>query len=149
MKLVRFLGGMADLNDAAMNGMGFVNVTIHDARKKSPGTFHETGFTLIELDKEPITKDWRTRGYQNENADIYKFYEQMEPHIKKLYPDAKGIEWLHNVRKGGKFGDQPQGLQPHLDFYPYDAARFEFHKDRPPFSPGNIYKIHLHNTFQQ
>ena len=29
----------------------FRNVTVFDARKQSPGTFDETGFTLIELDK--------------------------------------------------------------------------------------------------
>ena len=149
MKLVKFLGGGADLKDTG-DKKGFVNVTIHDARKKSPGTFHETGFTLIELDKEPVTKDWRTPGNQNEDADVRKFYEQMEPHIKKLYPDAKRIEWTHNVVRGGdKFGDQPRALGPHLDYYQDDAARLEFHKDRPPVSPGNINKMHLHDTLQQ
>ena len=34
------------------------NVTIHDARI-SPGTFHETGFTLIKLDKVS-TVDYNT-----------------------------------------------------------------------------------------
>ena len=37
-----------------------VKVPILNARKHKPGTFQETGFTLIELDQEPVTKDWRT-----------------------------------------------------------------------------------------
>ena len=74
------------------NSKKLVNITIHDARKRPPGTFHESGFTLIELDKEPVTQDWRTNSKQKEDADILKFFEQMEPHVKKLYPDAKRIE---------------------------------------------------------
>ena len=143
MKLVSFIGGMLkkqeDLKalsepDAQKK---LVNITIHDARKKPPGTFHESGFTLIELDKEPVTKDWRTNSKQSEDADILKFFEQMEPHIRKLYPEAKRIEWTHNVVRGGdKFGDQPRALGPHLDYFQDDDARLEFHKDKPVFSPG-------------
>ena len=36
------------------------NVTILDARKHNRGGIHETGFTLITLDKEPVITDWRT-----------------------------------------------------------------------------------------
>ena len=35
-------------------------VTFLDARKNNPGDFHETGFTLVELDNELDIKDWRT-----------------------------------------------------------------------------------------
>ena len=65
-----------------MHERGGTNVTIHDARKRSPGGFHETGFTLVELEKEPVTKDWRTNAKMEKGADILKFYEQMYPHIK-------------------------------------------------------------------
>ena len=51
------------------------NVTIKDARKTFPGEFHKTGFTLIELEEEPQTKDWRTAEVRDENADIVKFYK--------------------------------------------------------------------------
>merc|ERR1711936_155162 len=53
------------------------NVTILDARKNNPGKFHETGFTLIELEDEPVTKDWRTPTAQDPNADITHFHKQM------------------------------------------------------------------------
>ena len=64
------------------------------------GDFHETGFTLITLENEPITKDWRTN-LRHENPDIKYFMEEMEPHIKKLYPNTKKLMWTHNVVRGG------------------------------------------------
>jgi len=72
----------------------FRNVTIFDARKQSPGTFDETGFTLIELDKLPETTDW-SMGTQ----DAHHFHKQMEPHILKLYPQTKKMIWLNNVER--------------------------------------------------
>ena len=64
------------------------------------GDFHETGFTLITLENEPVTKDWRTN-LRYGNPDIKYFMEEMEPHIKNLYPNAKKIMWTHNVVRGG------------------------------------------------
>ena len=60
-----------------------------DARKLSPGSFHDTGFTLIQLEEEPDVTDWRTNGFLDPNADVKKFHKQMEPHLMKLYPDTK------------------------------------------------------------
>ena len=76
-------------------------MTIHDARRISPGAFSETGFTLVTLDevyssvkcvsvseqyfsKEPKTKNWR---YNSE--DIHLFHEMMNPYLRKLYPQTK------------------------------------------------------------
>ena len=59
--------------------------TIFDARKVSPGSFAETGFTLIKLDKEPETKNWRIW-----SQDLDLFREQMNPYLKELYPQTKG-----------------------------------------------------------
>ena len=58
--------------------------------------------------------------------------------IKELYPEAKRIEWTHNVVRGGHMpGDQPAAVgAPHLDYHQNDTARVEFHKERPVFSPG-------------
>ena len=52
-KLVNFIGGQPSAFKPPEDPGKRVNITIHDARKKPPGTFHETGFTLIELDEEP------------------------------------------------------------------------------------------------
>ena len=113
-------------------------VTIHDARKKSPGSFHETGFTLIDLEEDPATTDWRTPSTTNEDADIKKFYAQLEPHIMKLYPQTKRLQWTFNVLRGGlptsfgkEFGDQPRVVNPHLDYHQNDTARLAFHEDFP------------------
>ena len=38
------------------------NITMLDARKHKIDDFHQTGFTLIELDEEPDIQDWRTNG---------------------------------------------------------------------------------------
>ena len=51
------------------------NVTIKDARKTNPGNFYESGFTLVELQEEPITKDWRTPHLMDQNADILNFHK--------------------------------------------------------------------------
>ena len=51
------------------------NITIFDARKQNPGDFHKTGFTLVKLDEEPITEDWRTSHFMNESADITNFHK--------------------------------------------------------------------------
>ena len=138
MKLFSFFTGASELNKPD-DSKPLVNITIHDARKSPTGDFQRSGFTLIELDREPETKDWRTNAKGTEDADILKFYKQMEPHIKRLYPEAKRIEWTHNVVRGGdKFGDQPRALGPHLDYFQDDEARLEFHKDRPVLSPGEF-----------
>ena len=100
------------------------NVTILDARKHNPGGFHETGFTLITLDKEPATTDWRTSFHNNDSPDMLHFHEQMEPYIRELYPNVKKILFTFNaVRGGDTFGDQPQAVsRPHLDYYQDDKA---------------------------
>ena len=75
-------------------------LTILDARKVSPGSFSETGFTLIKLDKvglwtdiqsisnissqEPETKNWRIW-----SKDLHLFREQMNPYLKKKYRVGK------------------------------------------------------------
>ena len=105
------------------------NVTIVDARKVSPGHFHETGFTLITLDKKPITIDWRSSYPFSEDPDIRHFHEQMDPYIKKLYPETKKVLWTYNIIRGGdKFGDQPRAEGgPHLDFYQVDISAKRIH----------------------
>ena len=114
------------------------NVTIYDARKKSPGSFHNTGFTLVELDEEPVTTDWRTNVMSDENADVTKFHQQMEPHIRKMYPEAKKILWTMNVVRGGdKFLDQPKAVgSPHLDYHQNKTKRIEFHEKYPAMDLG-------------
>ena len=51
------------------------NITIYDARTNSPGKFHESGFTLIELDDLPNIKDWRSPPQQYPDAEIIKFHK--------------------------------------------------------------------------
>lgn len=108
------------------------NVTFLDARKSSPGSFHDTGFTLVTLDQEPVTTDWRTSGFK-ENADVKHFQKEMEPHIRKLFPDVKRIVWTYNVVRGGnRLGDQPRAVDaPHLDYHQNDTARVDFHQRFP------------------
>ena len=110
------------------------NVTIYDVRKNSLGSFHETGFTLIELPEDPLTTDWRTTTMMEEEPDIRKFHSQMEPYIRQLYPEVKRLDWNYNVVRGGnKFGDQPPAVgHPHLDFHQNDTARLQFHTEFPP-----------------
>merc|ERR1712013_125535 len=65
------------------------NVTIHDARKNNPGSFHETGFTLVTLEEELEDIDWRSNHQFDEKADITKFHNVMEPKLRELYPTNK------------------------------------------------------------
>ena len=108
-------------------------VTFNDARKNNPGSFHETGFTLIELEEEPITTDWRSPSAMYEDADVVNFQKQMEPHILKLYPHTKRMTWTYNVVRGGdRLLDQPKAVDgPHLDYHQNDSARLEFHERFP------------------
>ena len=109
------------------------NVTIHDARKTQFGGFHETGFTLIEVEDNIETTDWRTNGVTNMDADIKKFHHQMEPHLMALYPETKRIQWASNVvRGGGQWGDQPKAVGgPHLDYHQNNTERVIFHQEYP------------------
>ena len=60
------------------------------------------------------------------------FSRQVNPHLKKLYPNVKRILWTTNVVRGGnKIMDQPTAPAPHLDYYQNDEARVQFHKDHP------------------
>ena len=77
------------------------NVTIHDARKNKPGTFYETGFTLITLEEELEDIDWRSKHLNDANADISKFHKQMEPKVRELYPNLKKFVWTTNLVCGG------------------------------------------------
>ena len=139
-KMIQALGGGAKIRPAGEDGPDptvLHNVTISDARKTSVGDFHQTGFTLITLDKEAETTDWRTMKAQDENADIEKFHLQLEPYIRELYPQAKRLKWTYNVVRGGdKFGDQPPALGPHLDYHQNDTDRINFHQQFPVF-PGS------------
>ena len=92
-KIVNFLFGsktMEELAKEAEQSDDFSkhNVTFIDARKSPPGTFFETGFTLIELDEEPLTTDWRSNPQYSEDAEVKLFQKQMEPYVRNLYPDA-------------------------------------------------------------
>ena len=138
LKLLHFLKIGTKLSENKFESMSSHNVTIHDARKNSLGSFFETGFTLIELEAEPVTKDWRTSSVYDENADIKHFHNQMEPHIRNLYPQVKRMEWTYNVVTGGSnFGDLPIYAKrnavggPHLDYHQNDTARILFHKKFP------------------
>ena len=71
------------------------NVTMLDARRHAPGSFLDTGFTLVTLDQEPAVTNW---GYGS--ADIHLFNEAMEPYLLQLYPQTKVYRnWLikHNA----------------------------------------------------
>ena len=81
-----------------MTGSEIVNhsLSIHDARVNNPGDFTSTGFTLLTLDKEPETSNWRYT-----SQDIHLFHQQMNPFLRELYPQTKRIEWFGNVVRGG------------------------------------------------
>ena len=106
LKILAFLGLTTDQSSFAELSPDVHNVTIIDARKQNLGGFHETGFTLIQLETEPETKDWRKliinprTQERDESADIKKFFDQMEPHIMELYPQTKRIRWTYNVVRG-------------------------------------------------
>ena len=66
------------------------NVTMLDARRHAPGSFLDSGFTLLTLDQEPAVSNW---GYGS--ADIHLFNEAMEPYLLQLYPQTKVCrDWL-------------------------------------------------------
>ena len=111
------------------------NVTIYDARKTSFGDFHESGFTLIKLQEETTTQDWRSMIQQNATADITNFHKQFEPYLLKLYPQTKRFLWTSNVIRGGDMaGSQPPAISaPHLDYHQNDTLRAIFHKTDPAF----------------
>ena len=137
-KLVNFLSGAEDMKFLkGFEELEDHNVTFIDARKNHAGDFHDTGFTLIELDDEPLTKDWRSTTLHTDDPDVKKFQNQMEPYIRNLYPDAKRLLWTYNVVRGGdKFGDQPKAINgPHLDYHQNNTARKEFHSEHPPPDP--------------
>jgi len=118
-----------------------VNITIMDARKHKPGSFEETGFTLITLDKEPETKNWRAR-----SEDLHIFHAEMEKYFIKMYPQTKRFLWSTNLVRGDtKFMDQPPSVSPHLDFYQGDEEREKFHQVYPPpsFDPKNKTENHI------
>jgi len=126
-KLISLITGSLGLsNYSAMKGEE-KTVNILDARKHQPGSFSETGFTLIKLDQEPQTVNWRPG-----SQDIHLFREQMEPQLRKLYPQTKRIEWLSNLVRGGdQPGDQPRALGPHLDYHQDDQERSQFYQQFP------------------
>jgi len=129
-KVRHIINGHADLDQLQAHQENHT-VTILDARKHKPGTFSETGFTIVTLDEEPGTKNWRYG-----SKDIHLFQEMMNPHLMKLYPETKKILWLNNVVRGGdKPGDQPVAPSPHLDYFQDDEARHEFHKTFPLINP--------------
>jgi len=138
-KLVSFLSTSKSQSERKADDQ-FVEqkVTVYDARKNSPGSFHETGFTLVELENDPETTDWRSNAQSDDNADITKFHKQMEPHIKALYPNVKKIIWSINVVRGGdKLMDQPKAVgSPHLDYHQNKTARVEFHQEFPALDYG-------------
>ena len=109
------------------------DVTIHDARKTQTNGFHESGFTLIELEEDIQITDWRTNAAMDKRAEIIQFYQQMEPHLRKLYPQTKRIRWVSNLVRGGdKLGDHTTIVGvPHLDFHPNDSERVLFHGNYP------------------
>merc|ERR1712079_825148 len=120
------LGTIKELEIVTCNAMQckMYNITLLDARKHSHGEFHEAGFTLITLDQETKTQNWRAN-----SEDIHLFQEQMEPYLMKMYPQTKRITWYtHLIRGDTQFGDQPRSLGPHLDFHQSDKLREEFYK---------------------
>jgi len=126
-KLITFIslaiGTTTKLEDAKKENQ-MINISILDARKHSHGEFHESGFTLITLDEETKTQNWRAN-----SEDIHLFQEQMEPYLKKMYPQTKRITWYsHLIRGDTKPGDQPRALGPHLDYHQSDELREEFYK---------------------
>jgi len=129
LKAIRFFSGKSPWKEDKPPKGSMKNFTVHDARKANLD-FHDSGFTLVKLDKEPTVKDWRTSGMFYPDAEVHSFYKQMEPHIKKLYPGAKKLWWTHNVVRGGDVpGDQPKALGPHLDYHPNATARRQFHEE--------------------
>jgi len=138
-KMLDFISPSAsDLKERAAAQSEPHNVTIHDARKNNPGTFYETGFTLVTLEEELEDIDWRSNHQYDEKADITKFHKQIEPKLRELYPTVKKFVWTTNVVRGGNgLMDQPKAVGgPHLDYHQNKTARVEFHKEFPAFDHG-------------
>jgi len=125
-KLFHSLGQMIGISNTKEHAEDTeeIEFDVLDARVHKPGAFEETGFTLITLDKEPVTQNWAYG-----SNDVHLFKEQIEPYLKRLYPQTKKIRWFSNlVRGGSKAGSQPRALGPHLDYFQGDEEREEFHK---------------------
>lgn len=107
-------------------------VSVLDARTRSQHlSFHDAGFTLIDMKDDQAAlrsvNNWRSQ------TDIKPFQDALEPHVRKLYPEATRIEFTYNVVRGGsQFGDQPAAINaPHLDYTQNDTARTLFHERYP------------------
>jgi len=138
-KALSLIGSALGISDYSAMNSEMKTVEILDARKHQPGPFSETGFTLISLDQEPQTQNWR---YPSE--DINLFREMMEPHLLKLYPQTKRFEWLSNLVRGGdQPGDQPRALGPHLDYHQDDEERDKFYEKFPLPSFSNRTEPHV------
>ena len=73
-KMLAFISySEADLQEKIAAESDHHNVTIHDARKNNPGTFYETGFTLITLEEELEDIDWRSK-HLFMDTDIFTAY---------------------------------------------------------------------------
>ena len=97
------------------------------------GDFKKTGFTIIELKDEPLTKNWRTN-VNDKKSDMKSFTDELEDQIrKKLYLNIKEFMWLENIVRGGEqSGDFTPALQPHLDFHQNKSLRIKYH-NQPQF----------------
>ena len=96
------------------------------------GDFKKTGFTIIELKDEPLTKDWRTN-VNDKKSDMKSFTDYLEDQIRKLYPYVKEFMWLENIVRGGEIsGALKPALQPHLDFHQNKSLRIKYH-NQPQF----------------
>merc|ERR1712198_413923 len=99
------------------------------------------GFTLITLNKETETKNWRFG-----SEDLHIFHAEMEKYLIKMYPQTKRFLWSSNVVRGDtKFLDQPPAINPHLDYYQGDEERKKFHQVYPPpnYDPQNKTEAHI------
>ena len=86
-----------------------------------------------------MTTDWRTNLY-DDKSDMKYFTDEIEVHIRKLYPQVKRLLWLPNVVRGGQqFRDQPiTAAKPHLDFHQNKSLISEFHNRVGPPIPKQI-----------
>jgi hypothetical protein len=100
------------------------------------GDFKKTGFTIIELKDESLTKDWRTN-VNDKKSDMKSFTDDLEDKIRKLYPDVKEFMWLENIVRGGEqSGDFKPAFQPHLDFHQNKSLIMKYHSqvESPKFN---------------
>jgi len=131
MKMIIWAGnllhGGKTVQHITATGAELNNITIMDARKHKPGSFKETGFTLITLDKEPETKNWRS-----DSEDVHIFQKEMEKYLIEMYPQTKKFLWSSNLVRGGtQMFDQPPAAAPHLDYFQGDEERQKFHQVYP------------------